>query len=410
MKILISNYRYFISGGPEKYMFNITNKLKENGHNVIPFSIHNDKNQPTEYAKYFVEPIGGRDKVYFREYQKDPKTIAQLIGRSFYSFKVKAAIEKEILNEKPDVVFILHFINKLSPSVIDGAKKAKKRVVVRLSDYFMLCPRFDFLADNRICEECLDKSLFNAIKKRCVQNSLPASIIRVLSMYFHSLIRIYNKVDAFVCPSAFLAKKLIQAGFSAEKIYHVPTFIDTGKIQPQYNGDYILYYGRLTEEKGVVSLLKAFRKLPRDFSLKIVGEYQCDYGIELKNYVEQNNMANVEFLGFKSGNELASIITNAKTVVVPSIWYDNMPNVILESFAHGKPVIASNIGSLPELVEDGVNGYLFEPNNSEELARKIQMMNNEARVAEMGKKAREIVERQYNPTLHYEKLMRILEG
>lgn len=410
MKILISNYRYFISGGPEKYLFNITNELKGKGHEVIPFSIHHNKNQATEYAKYFIEPIGGRDKAYFREYKKDLKTIAQLIGRSFYSFQARKAIEKEISAEGPDVVFLLHFINKLSPSVIDGAKKAKKRVVVRLSDYFLLCPRFDFLDHHQICEECLKHSFLPALRKRCVQNSLTATMIRVSSMYFHNLLRIYDQVDAFVCPSAFLARKLVQAGFKSEKIHHVPTFIDASKLQPQYGGDYVLYYGRLAEEKGVLSLIKAFEQLPSDLTLKIVGEDQSDYGMALKKYVAQNKIGSVEFLGFKSGTELEAIIKNAKLVVVPSIWYENMPNVALESFAYGKPVIASNIGSMPEVVEDGVNGYLFEPNNSDDLALKIQLLNNDAKIAAMGMKAREIVVRQYNPALHYEKLIQILKG
>ena len=157
MRILIVNYRYFISGGPEKYMFNIKKMLEDNGHEVIPFSIHSNKNVETEYSKYFVEPIGGRDTTYFDEVKKTPKSIWQLLTRSIYSREVEKALKKEINDVKPDLVYIIHFVNKLSPSVITGANKMGVPVVLRLSDYFLLCPRFDFMYEKKVCEECLSK-------------------------------------------------------------------------------------------------------------------------------------------------------------------------------------------------------------------------------------------------------------
>ena len=149
MRILLVNYRYFISGGPEKYMFNIKTMLENQGHEVIPFSIHSNKNVATEYSKYFVEPIGGRDATYFEEVKKTPKSIWQMLTRSIYSKEVEKAIKREIDDVKPDLVYIIHFVNKLSPSVIRGARKKGIPVVLRLSDYFLLCPRFDFMYEKR---------------------------------------------------------------------------------------------------------------------------------------------------------------------------------------------------------------------------------------------------------------------
>ena len=166
MRILLVNYRYFISGGPEKYMFNIKKMLEDNGHEVIPFSIHSNKNVETEYSKYFVEPIGSRDATYFEECKKTPKVIWQMLTRSIYSTEVEKAIKKEIKDVKPDLVYIIHFVNKLSPSVICGAKKMGVPVVLRLSDYFLLCPRFDFMYNKKPCEECLTKGYRTCIKKR----------------------------------------------------------------------------------------------------------------------------------------------------------------------------------------------------------------------------------------------------
>ncbi len=166
MRILIVNYRYYPAGGPEKYMFNITRLLEQHGHEVIPFSTHSSKNAKTPYEKYFVDSIGSGDAFHYDEYKKTPKVIAQLLSRSIYSIPVEKAIQREIRDVKQDIVYVLHFINKLSPSVIRGAKKMGVPVVARLSDYFLLCPRFDFLCDKKICEDCLTKGYSSCIRKR----------------------------------------------------------------------------------------------------------------------------------------------------------------------------------------------------------------------------------------------------
>lgn len=406
MKILLVNYRYFISGGPEKYMFNIKKLLEDNGHEVIPFSIHSDKNEHSDYSRYFVEPIGGRDVVYFDEVKKTPKSIWQMLSRSCYSIEVEKAIQREITDVRPDLVYIIHFVNKLSPSVIRGAKKMGVPVVLRLSDYFLLCPRFDFLCQKKICEDCLTKGYSSCIKKRCVKGSFFASFVRVLSMKIHQLIRVYDDVDMFITPSEFLKKKLVENGFPKEKIVCIPTFTasKTEVGQPQV-GSYGLYFGRITEEKGVETVVKAYEKMP-DRYVKIMGDDSTEEAVRLKQYVADHNLKNIEFLGFKSGAELESIIKGAKFTLIPSIWYDNLPNTALESFQYSKPVIASDIGSLPELVVDGVNGYLFDPYSPDALAEKIQQLDDE-NVKILGAASRTRLEEKFAPKTHYDALMNV---
>lgn len=409
MRILIVNYRYIISGGPEKYMFNITRLLEEHGHEVIPFSIHSNKNVETPYAKYFVEPIGSRDAVYFDEVKKTPKSIIQLFSRSVYSPEVKKAIQKEINDVKPDLVYIIHFVNKLSPSVITGAKAMGIPVVLRLSDYFLLCPRFDFMYQKKVCEDCLSKGYGTCIKRRCVKGSLSASLIRVFSMKFHNLIKVYDKVDAFITPSEFLKKKLVNNHFQEDKIHCIPTFTTSKSIVGEQKvGSYGLYFGRITEEKGVETVIKAYEKMP-DKSLKIMGDDNTEEGIRLKKYVEEHKLGNIEFLGFKSGAELEQIIKDARFTLIPSIWYDNLPNTALESFQYSKPVIASNIGSLPELVQDGVNGYLFEAGNAEDLQKKIEMLDRDETIRSMGANSRSRLENRFSPESHYNALLSVFE-
>lgn len=408
MRILIVNYRYFISGGPEKYMFNIKKILESHGHEVIPFSIHSNKNVETEYSKYFVEPIGSRDATYFDEVKKTPKSIIQMLSRSIYSFEVKKALKKEIKEVKPDLIYTIHFVNKLSPSVIDAAKECGVPIVSRLSDYFMLCPRFDFLKNKKICEDCLTKGYKSCIKNKCVKNSKFASIIRVFSMKFHDLIKIYEKVDYFITPSNFLRNKLISNGYDENKIKCIPTFTTSQIKDNSKIGDYALYFGRISEEKGVEIAVKAFEKL-LEKKLVIMGDDTTDEAKRLKEYISKRNIKNINFVGFKKGEELNEIIKKSRYVLIPSIWYDNLPNTALESFSNGKPVIASNVGSLPELVEDGKNGYLFTPGNVEDLISKINMIDNDENIIKMGEYSKCILREKFSEEKHYSELLKVFE-
>lgn len=334
-----------------------------------------------------------------------------MISRSVYSFKVKKSIKKEIADVKPDLIYILHYVNKLSPSVVRGAKEMGLPVVLRLSDYFLLCPRFDFMYKKRICEDCLTKGYSSCIKKRCIKGSLSASLIRVVSMKVHRLIKIYDDIDVFITPSNFLREKLIENGFDSDKIHCIPTFtISQGKVGKPLIGSYGLYFGRITEEKGVATLVKAYERLSEKYRLVIMGDDTTDEAQKLKEYIKEKKLLNIEFTGFKSGDELENIIKNSRFTFIPSIWYDNLPNTALESFLYSKPVLASNIGSLPELVLDGVNGYLFEPDNANQIAELVPKMEDDILIAEMGKNSYSCLQNKFAMDTHYNALMTIFES
>lgn len=410
MRILLVNYRYFISGGPEKYLFNIKEMLEQNGHEVIPFSIRSSKNVESEYSEYFVEPIGREDAVYYSEVKKTPKSVVQLVARSVYSWEVKRAVQKAINDLKPDLMYVIHFVNKLSPSIIIGAKELDIPVVLRISDYFLLCPRFDFMYRRQVCEDCLTKGYGACVIKRCVKGSLLASCIRALSMKIHNLIGVYDKVDAFIAPSEFLKRKLISSGFPKEKIHHIPTFTISASDEGEARtGAYGLYFGRISEEKGVETLIQAYEQMPNR-QLKIVGDDTKDEAARLKEYVRGHGLGNVEFLGFKASTELEAIIRGSRFTLIPSIWYDNLPNTALESFQCSKPIIASNIGSLPELVVDNSNGYLFEPGNIHDLIEKIGKLDDDKVVERMGSTGKSRMADLFAPIAHYDKLMNVFLG
>jgi glycosyltransferase involved in cell wall biosynthesis len=201
--------------------------------------------------------------------------------------------------------------------------------------------------------------------------------------------------------------KFIEFDWPEELIEYVPNFIVLSEFVPQFNpGNYFLYLGRLSSEKGILTLVNAFMKTKfEDVKLLIVGDGP------IKKQLEEQTRADsrIRFTGYLSGGSLIKITRSALSVIVPSEWYENAPISILESFASGKPVIGSRIGGIPEMIDEGVNGYLFEPGNVDDLREKLELILSLSgkEISKMGQAARRKVEEKYNPGLHYEKLMDI---
>ncbi|MGV8162098.1 MAG: glycosyltransferase family 4 protein [Candidatus Nanoarchaeia archaeon] len=407
MKILIINSRYFLSAGPEKYMFGLIKILEKKGHEVIPFSVKNKNNVKTPYEKYFAEAIGGEDKVYFEEYNKtNPKTLVQMMGRQVYSKHVKEKLKKLIKDTKPDVAYLLHHYNKLSPSVIDACKESNLPIVMRLSDFFLVCPENHLLRNNSPCDECITKSLFSAVKHNCVKNSFIASAIKASSLMMHRKIKTYEKLDYIISPSNFTISKVNQV--LKKEIINIPTFCDNKRKYDSKIGKYALFVGRVEPEKGLMWALKAFEKTKH--SLIIVGKSHSGYDLELKKYVQEHNLKNIKFTGAKFGADLDTFYKNARFVIMPNLWYENMPNVALEAMSFSKPILTSNLGSMKEIVTDNYNGLLVTPDNVDELRTKINLLfTNDALCMKMGKNGYDEVKTKYNPETHYKHLINIFE-
>lgn len=407
MKVILSNYRYFISGGPERYLFSIKALFENNAIEVFPFSVKSKKNFQTPWHDYFLSPIGSDDSVNFDEYAKEFKTYVKVLERIFYSPEgfVKARRFARIV--KPDLVYSLHFLNKMSPSIIDGFKALGLPVVVRLSDFGIICPQAHLFDGYSICEKCINGSFFNAVRQGCVKKSKIGSLLKAFAWTFHEFTGSISRVDAFVSPSRFTIQKYVEAGYPKEKFYHIPTFIDVANITPQYsNNGYILYFGRLVKEKGVHVLLEAYRKIPRPKpKLVVIGDiHSSDYSRELVNQYSLE----ITFLNFMPKDQLCQYIRHAMFVVVPSIWYDNLPNVVLETYAHGKSVIVPQHGCFTELVRENQTGLFFKPGNAGELLQTLLWaIDHPKEITEMGRNARTYVKQNYSPDRHYCELMKV---
>lgn len=406
MKIALVNYRYFISGGPERYYFNIKEVLERNGHEVIPFSVKSSKNFETPYEKYFLESVD--DSEYFAKTRKSVSTVLKSFTRMFYSFEAKRKFTSLLRDTRPDLVYIMQYHNKISPSIIDAARNLDIPVVHRISDFQYMCPNALFYNERTgVCEDCLKGKRLSCVRNKCVMNSTVYSAIKAGAKALHDAMGVTGRVDAFVVPSSFTLSKLNEYGISADKLNHIPTFFNMRPydVSAVSYEPYFLYVGRVERQKGLQTLVDAVKGTRH--KLKIIGFSNDGYDLELKKLLTEAD-DNIEFLGRMTFEEIVPYLQSCRCTVVPSEWYDNFPNAILESFAYRKAVIATDFGSLPELVENGVTGLTFKYQDVADLRRCFDYMtDNESDARAMGERAFELIQSHYSPDVHYDKLIRL---
>lgn len=408
MKIALVNYRYFISGGPERYLFNIKEVLEGCGHDVSVFSIKNSKNQPSPYEKYFLDSVD--DEEYFADTKKSLSTVVKSFTRMFYSPEARRKFRQFLEDVRPDVVYILQYHNKISPSILDAARSMNIPVVHRISDFQYMCPNALFFnARTGVCEDCLKGKRLSCIRNKCVLDSTVYSAIKASAKLLHDAMHVTRRIDAFVVPSTLTLGKLAEYGIPADKLNHIPTFFNlkADMPEPRY-GDAFVYVGRIARQKGLKTLIDAFAGTP--YRLQIIGFADDGYDKELQQSPEGSS-PNIEWLGRKDFGEISQYLADCRATIVPSEWYDNFPNSILESFAFSKPVIATDFGSLTDLVVDGVTGLTFKYGDSFDLRAKVAVLNDDADLARrLGQNAFKAIETTYSPERHYESLMKVFEN
>lgn len=404
MKILVANKFFYPAGGPETVLFNSIEALKSMGHEVIPFSMKHSSNIPTPYSKYFVTEVNYHDQN--GSLVRKLKIATSLI----YSWEAKKKMERLLEDSRPDVAHLHNIYHQISPSILPVLKRSKIPVVLTLHDFKLVCPNYIFLRDGHICEECEGKYFYKAIKRKCVKDSYLKSTLSVLEIYFHKLMKTYvNNVDIFIVLSQFSKERFIKYGLPEEKMLTLPNCINTVQYRPSNNSKrYILFFGRLSEQNGISTLVKAMLRIPQ-IELKIAGDGSLMNS--LKEFVEENDLKNVSFLGFVKGEPLKKLIAESYFTVFPNHYYHLCPMSILESLALAKPVVGSNLGSVPEFVEDGVDGLLFEPGNSFDLAEKIKYLYQKPLlVKKMGIAGSLKIENRFSKDAYYPRLLKIYQN
>jgi glycosyltransferase involved in cell wall biosynthesis len=398
MKILQINSCHYRRGGADVVYLNTGELLRQKGHDVFFFSMADEKNLPDAYADYFPKSTDPRNLSIIKKIKLAPSFI---YNREAYD-KLSLLLDKI----KPDIAHIHLFLGKLSSSILKVLRKKKIPVVATVHDYRFICPAYLFLdGQNKICEKCINGFYLNCTLKRCSEGNLFQSLMLSADAYFRKYsINPINYIHKFIFVSDFIRKKHIS--FNAE--YHpkeklLYNFVpDLDKIVPtSIKGNYFLFYGRISREKGIDTLLKATEKT--GISLKVVGT-----GSLYEKYISIN-YKNIEFLGYKSGNELSELIRYASFIIVPSEWYENNPLTILEAYSYGKPVIGSRIGGIPEIIEEGQTGFLFEAGNQSQLTDTLLKADllSDTDYQKMSIAARAFASSHFHPELHYTNLMNI---
>ena len=396
MKVLLANKFFFRNGGSEAVFFDERSFLIERGITVCDFSMEDPRNFPSRTSTYFVSN---------RAYASVGNPVRSLTNgvSLIHSFEAVSKFRKLIDVERPDLVHCHNIYHQLTPSIIGVAKSQRIPVVLTLHDYKAVCPTYLRLRDGKPCSECVEGDFFNVVRHRCAGGSLRKSALLYAEAALQKLAKNYEKVDVVVAPSQFLADS-VAARFSRGRVRVLPNGIDTDRIQPSDKDDgYALYLGRLSREKGIETLLKAQHASTSQFPLKICGTGAVADAL-------QRSCPAAQFLGYKSGDELARIIAGSSFVIVPSEWYENCPMSILEAMGYGKPVIASSIGGIPELVRDGETGFLFEPGNVAQLSSLADMLiGDPARRRALGRAARLRLEQSFSLKMHNRQLLSIYE-
>lgn len=366
MKVLLIDVYNFNKGGAETVCFNTGKLLEEHGHQVMYFTLKWPENNPSPYSKYFPES---------KETRKGPLKQVKNMVNYFYHFEAAKKMEQLIEDERPDIAHVHLMWGQITPSIFPVLRKHHIPILLTVHDYRIVCPAYLFRdGHGNICEACKGKNFYKCLTHTCCKGSKLFSAVMAAEMYFRN--RFFN-------PAKFIDGFMYVSNFSRDKHEQYMPALKTKPNITLYNfscdiakspktlseNKYYLFYGRLSDEKGVTTLLRAFKDIPQ-CKLKIVGTGPKEQ--ELKDFVQSSGMKNVEFLGFKRGQELMDLVKNAHFVIVCSECYENNPMSIIESYSYGTPIIGSRIGGIPEIVIEGKTGYQFVCGDSDDLQQKVK--------------------------------------
>ena len=414
MRICLVNYRYFVSSGPERYLFAVKRLLEERGHEVVPFSVRYRQNEPSPWERYFVPPIAGDDEIMFRQHTWSVSAVRRAVARAFSSREVYDALSRELHDARPDVAYVLKYERKLSPSVLTALHDHGVPIVVRLSDFALVCPQQHLVRDDRVCELCVGRRPWPSVRYRCVQGSFGASAVNALAMEYARHKGFLDLVDAFVAPSDIMRQKMVQGGLPAAKIHQIATFVNArpGPVGAS-RGRRICYVGRVERIKGIDVLLDAVEVLRRgteghDVEVVIAGDMSTPTGEAIRARLRERPIPGVTLSGQLDEAAVTELLQSSRASVVPSLWYENLPNSLLESLACGTPVIASDLGSMHDILDGTGAGLLFRAGDPVALADALRTVLASPCAETMRERAQALVTEGHDPDRHVNALIDLL--
>lgn len=374
-RILVCHNRYQLRGGEDSVCESEIELLREHGHDVRVFERSNAALNEGSRLSAALETVWSRD--------------------SASAFRV-------LLEDfRPDVVHVHNTFAKISPAIYWEANRAGVPIVQTLHNFRLLCPQAMFLRDAKVCEDCLGKLPWRGALRGCYRDSVAQSTVLASMVTVHRALGTWkNKVTRYIALNEFCRRKFIEGGLPADRIAIKPNFVDFSSPPAMHRRGF-LFVGRLSLEKGIETLAAAARQV-QGLQLQVAGTGPEAHLIE--------GIEGVEPLGALDGAAVRAAMSSSIALVLPSIWYENFPRTLVEAMACGLPVIASRIGALAELVDEGVSGLLFEPGNAEDLASKLRWAQDHPdAVRAMGERARAIYEEKFTARRNYAQLMAIYE-
>ena len=371
MKILMVNKFLYPNGGAETYMIELGNCLKAFGNEVQYFGMDCAERCVSNSIDEYVNEIDFHTSSLRKKLSSTFKTI--------YSVEAAKKIGRVLDDFKPDIVHLNNINFQLTPSIIYEIKKRSIPIVQTVHDVQIACPNHRMYIESRecVCKDCLAKGYKACIKNKCIQNSTLKSALAAAESCIYHRKNTYNLISKYVCPSSFIAQQIIKGGVDADKTFVIHNFspLASNGSKSEKKEEYIIYFGRLSAEKGLKPLFDVMEELP-DIRLIVAGTGPLEEELALRS------LENVEFVGYKNGEELDELIAKAKCSVCPSIWYENCPMSVIESIKLGTPVITCDIGGTKELIEDGKSGLIYEADNKDALKEAIEKICRNQNLAE----------------------------
>jgi glycosyltransferase involved in cell wall biosynthesis len=382
----VNNYHHR-RGGADAVYLDHADALAAEGFEPAYFSMQHPDNLPTPWSRYFVDEIElGHDYTAFEKVTKASKVV--------WSFEAQRKLRRLLAENEVDLAHLHNVYHHLSPSILTTLHGAGIPVVLTAHDLKLACPAYRMFNRTGICETCRDHSVLNVVKNRCINESLAASAVIAVESGLHRRLDSYRKhVTKVVVPSRFFGEKFQEWGWPADRFVHIPNYVDATRLRSDpAPGAYFVYFGRLSPEKGLLTLARA--AAAAGVAVRVAGTGPVEG--ELRALVDSLG-ADVQLLGFQSGDALHDLVRGARAVVLPSEWYENGPMSVLESMALGTPVIGADIGGIPELVEPDV-GWTFTSGSVDALASRFEQVRAEpdAALVERGQAARRRVEERYS--------------
>lgn len=401
MRILYCNKYNYPFSGTETYLFELMRCVAERGHQTALFTMDHGRASSFDGRSYQTPHIDFKDP-NAGAWQK-----ARLAAHALYSLSTRRAMRSCLKDYAPDLAHIRSIYHHLSPSILWELKRNKVPVLYHLNDFKILCPTYNFVAHGQACEACKSGRFFHAVSEGCYHGSRARAAVLAAEAYLHRWLRTYECcVDLFLAPSEFVREKLVEYGFPSSRIAvlpHLQAIPPDDQLKPDEG--YVLYFGRLSAEKGVYELLRAMVRIPH-VPLVIAGDGPDRERLE--SLAHELNLTNVLFAGQVHGSELKQLIAGCSFSVFPSNTYETLGKSILESYAWGRPVIASDLGSRREFVDHGATGLLYPPGNRDELAHCIAFLFDRRDLAEkMGGIARRHLRQNHDPVRHVDALFEI---